>query len=83
VKRLVSLDFLNLRQSVGLLGQRISPSQGSYLTQAQNKCTRTSMPPVGIEPSIPALERAKICQALDRAPTVMGKYYSSFDSSIE
>jgi hypothetical protein len=33
VKRFVSLQFLNLRQSVGLLGRGISPSQGRYLTQ--------------------------------------------------
>jgi hypothetical protein len=31
VKRFVSLQFLNLRQSVGLLGRGISPSQRSYL----------------------------------------------------
>jgi hypothetical protein len=31
VKHFVSLQFLNLRQSVGLLGRRISPSQGRYL----------------------------------------------------
>jgi hypothetical protein len=31
VKRFVSLQFLNLRQSIGLLGRGISPSQGSYL----------------------------------------------------
>jgi hypothetical protein len=30
---IVSLQFLNLRQSVGLLGRRISPAQGRYLTQ--------------------------------------------------
>jgi hypothetical protein len=30
VKRFVSLLFLNLRQSVGLLGRGISPSQGRY-----------------------------------------------------
>jgi hypothetical protein len=33
VKRFVSLQFLNLRQSVGLLGREISPSRGRYLTQ--------------------------------------------------
>jgi hypothetical protein len=33
VKRFFSLQFLNLRQSVGLLGRGISPSQGRYLTQ--------------------------------------------------
>jgi hypothetical protein len=31
VKRFVSIQFLNLRQSVGLLGRGISPSQGRYL----------------------------------------------------
>jgi hypothetical protein len=31
VKRFVSLQFLNLKQSVGLLGRGISPSQGRYL----------------------------------------------------
>jgi hypothetical protein len=37
VKRFVSLQFLNLRHSVGLLGRVISPSQGQgrYLTQIQ------------------------------------------------
>jgi hypothetical protein len=33
VKRFVSLQFLNLRQSVGLFGWGISPSQGRYLTK--------------------------------------------------
>jgi hypothetical protein len=33
VKRFVSLQFLNLRQTVGLLGRGISPSQDRYLTQ--------------------------------------------------
>jgi hypothetical protein len=33
VKRFVSLQVLNLRQSVGLLGRGISPSQGRYLRQ--------------------------------------------------
>jgi hypothetical protein len=37
VKRFVSLQFLDLRYLVGLLGQEISPSQGRYLTQTQNK----------------------------------------------
>jgi hypothetical protein len=37
VNRFVSLQFLNLRQLVGLLGWDISPSQGRYLTQTQNK----------------------------------------------
>jgi hypothetical protein len=37
VKRFVSLQFLNLRHSVGLLGRVIRPSQVRYLTQTQNK----------------------------------------------
>jgi hypothetical protein len=37
VKRFLSLQFLNFRQSVGLLGLVISPTQGRYLTQTQNK----------------------------------------------
>jgi hypothetical protein len=37
VKRFVSLQFLNLRHSVGLLGRVMSPSQGRYLTRTQNK----------------------------------------------
>jgi hypothetical protein len=32
-----SLQFFNLRQSVGLLGRGSSLSQGRYLTQTQNK----------------------------------------------
>jgi hypothetical protein len=42
VKRFVSPQFLNLRQSVGPLGGGISPTQGRYLqkiTQTQNKRT--------------------------------------------
>jgi hypothetical protein len=44
VKRFVSLQFPNLRQSVGLLGRRIKPSQGRYLTQTRNKRRHQSMP---------------------------------------
>jgi hypothetical protein len=72
VKRFVSLKFLNLRHSVGLLGRVIVPSQGRYLTQTQNKHKKTSMPRVGFEPTIPAFERAKTVHALDRAATVIG-----------
>jgi hypothetical protein len=62
VKHLVSLQFLNLRHSIGLLGRMISPSQGRYLT----KHRQTSMPQVGFEPTIPAFDRVKIIHALDR-----------------
>jgi hypothetical protein len=37
------IQFLNLRQSVGLIGRVTSRSQGRYLTQAQ-KHTETSIP---------------------------------------
>jgi hypothetical protein len=58
VKRFVSLQFLNLRQSVGLLGQGSSPSQGRYLTRTQNKHKQTSMHWVGFEATSPVFERA-------------------------
>jgi FAD synthase len=73
VKRFVSLQCLNLRQSVGLFGRVFSPSQGRYLTQTQNKHKETSMSRVGFEPTIPAFERAKAVHALDRAATVIDK----------
>jgi hypothetical protein len=60
-----------LRQSVGLLGRGISPSQGRYLTKTQNKRTQTSMPWVGFEPTVPVFERAKTVHALDRSGTVI------------
>jgi hypothetical protein len=44
VKRFVSLQFLNLRQLVGLLVRGISPSQGRCVTQTQIKHGQTSMP---------------------------------------
>jgi hypothetical protein len=37
VKPFVPLQFLNSKHPVGLLGRVISPSQGRYLTQSQNK----------------------------------------------
>jgi hypothetical protein len=76
MKRFVSLQFLNLRQSVGPLGRGISPSQGRYLhrtTQTKNKRRKTSMPWVRFEPTIPVFERAKSFHALDPAATVIGK----------
>jgi hypothetical protein len=79
VKRFVSLQFLNLRHSVGLLGRVISPSQGLYLTQTQNKHRQISMPRVGYEPRIPVFERAKTVHALDRAGRCdrVPSYYTS------
>jgi hypothetical protein len=64
------------RQSVELLGRGISPPQGRYLhtgQHKQNKRTQISIPHVGFEPTIPAIERAKAVDALDRAATVLGE----------
>jgi hypothetical protein len=52
VKCFVSLQFLNIRYSVGLLGRVNSPSQGRYLTQTQTNIhalsgIRTHDPSVG------------------------------------
>jgi hypothetical protein len=40
-------------------------------TQTQNKRTQTSMPQVGLEPTIPVFERASTVHALDLAATVI------------
>jgi hypothetical protein len=56
VKPFISLQFLNLRQPVGLLGWGIGRSQGHYLhrtTQTQNKHRQISVPWVEFEPMIP------------------------------
>jgi FAD synthase len=72
VKRFVSLQILKLRHSVEHVGRVISPSQGRYLTQKQNKHKQTSVPQVAFEPTIPVFERAKTVHVLDRAATVIG-----------
>jgi hypothetical protein len=77
VKRFVSLQFLNLRQTVGLLRRGICPTQGRYLHK-QNKCRQITMPRVGFEPMILAFERTKTFHALDHAANVIGlRGYSS------
>jgi hypothetical protein len=43
-------------------------------TQTQNKCTQTSMPWIGFEPTTPVFERAKTVHALDSAATVIGSF---------
>jgi hypothetical protein len=81
VKRFFSRQFLNLRQSAGLLGVGIGPTQGRYIhrtTQTRNKLRQTLVPVVGFEPTIPVFERAKTFQALDRAATVIGECYSGY-----
>jgi hypothetical protein len=44
----------------------------THTTQIQNKGTQTSMPGVGLEPTISVFERAKTVHVLDRAASVIG-----------
>jgi hypothetical protein len=59
----VSLHFLHLRKSVGRLGRGITPSQGRFLAQTQDKHKQTSIPWVWFEPTIAVFERAKTFDA--------------------
>jgi hypothetical protein len=72
VKRFVSLQFLNPRQSLLSLGRGISLSQDRHLTQTQTEHKQTSTPWVGFEPMILVFERAKTLHALNCAVTVIG-----------
>jgi hypothetical protein len=66
------------RQSIVFLGRVISSSQGLYLNTGQHKhrinayIYQTSMPCVGLEPTIPASERTKTVYATDRLANVTG-----------
>jgi hypothetical protein len=52
-------------------------------TQTQNKRTQTSMPEVGLEPTIPVFQRPKRVHALDCAATVIGpKIPTGFEITI-
>jgi hypothetical protein len=68
-------SFLIYTQSLGLLGQGISPSQGgatyTQKTQTRNKRTQTSMPWVGFEPTILMFGLAQTVHRLDSAATVI------------
>jgi hypothetical protein len=70
------LRFLDLfTHSIGLVGLKISSSQGRWLhtgQHKQNKRTQTFMPWDGFEPTTPAFERAKTVHALDHAATAIG-----------
>jgi hypothetical protein len=65
-------QFLNRWVSLSVGSARRKPLLTHRTTQSQNKCTRTSMPPVGCELTIPAFERAKTVHVSDRAATVIG-----------
>jgi hypothetical protein len=71
MKRFGSLQLLNLRQSVWLLGRGISPSQGLYLHR-HNERKQTSMFWMWFEPTIPELKRAKTFLALHSVATDVG-----------
>jgi hypothetical protein len=62
-------------QSVGLLGQEISPSQGRYLHtgQHEHRINAHKYPSFKLrfEPTIPVFERANRVHALDRAATAI------------
>jgi hypothetical protein len=75
------IQFRNhFSQTVGLLGRVISPSQGRYLNTRQHKYRinaythQISLHWVGVEPTIPASERAKTDHASDCAATVTGEW---------
>jgi hypothetical protein len=64
------LDFYPVGRSPWAGDQPIARPLPTHRTaQTQNKRTQTSIPRVGLEPTIPMFERAK---ALDRAATVIG-----------
>jgi hypothetical protein len=69
---LVSRQFLNLRQPVGLLGRGISPSQGLYLHTNTEKSQTNIHAMSGIRTHDPSFEQMKIFHALDRAAIVIG-----------
>jgi hypothetical protein len=54
--------------------RRMAATYTQNNTNTEYTHTQTSMPRVGSEPMIPAFERAKTVDALDRAVTVIGKF---------
>jgi hypothetical protein len=74
-------SILIYTQSVGLLGHRISPSQGRCLHTEQHKHRINARKHPCLEwdsnLTIPAFERAKTIHFLDRAATVIGVYVSA------
>jgi hypothetical protein len=85
LKPSVSLQSLDVGQSVGLLGRVISSSQGLCLyTNTEKPYTQhkhyTSMSRVGFEPTVPASERARTVHVLDRSATVTGTFVLGVDN---
>jgi hypothetical protein len=69
-------NYVSYRQSAGLLGRGISPVSRPLAAQDNKSIeeSRTSMPSVGFEPTIPVFERAKIFRTLYRAAIVIGPF---------
>jgi hypothetical protein len=69
----VSWSFYTVSRTPSTGDQPVArPLPAHRSAQTQNKCTQTSMPQVGFDPTIPVFERAKTDHALDRAATVIG-----------
>jgi hypothetical protein len=83
-----SFSFMIILQTVRLLRRVISPSQGLYLNTGQHKhrvniyTHQTSIPWVGLEPTIPASQRTKTVHALDRSATVTGDHHNNTSISF-
>jgi hypothetical protein len=74
MKRFVSLQFLNPKTVVILLGRRISLSQDCYLHKHRINADRHPCLVV-FEPTTPAFKWVKTIYALDRAATVIGSVF--------
>jgi hypothetical protein len=86
VKRFVSLQFLNLRQSVGLLGRVISSSQGLYLNTGQQKHIHTpnihALCGIRIhDPGCRASEDGTCLRPLGNRDRLVGTYYLHIQGS--
>jgi hypothetical protein len=77
-KRFVSLQFLNPKTVGRTPWTGDQPVARLLPIQTQNKHTQTSMPRVGLEPTIPPFERVKTVHALDRAATVIVLYCTAW-----
>jgi hypothetical protein len=73
--RLIWFPFRRLLRLAGITVEVFLPActRGRHRINAHR--TQTSMPPVGFEPTISVLERAKTVRALDRAATAIGVNY--------
>jgi hypothetical protein len=67
------LELLHSRyDSLDVVEPVVRPLPAHRTAQTQNKCTQTSMPQAGFEPTIKVFERAKTVHSLDRAAAGIG-----------